>query len=851
MSAPASRIVLHPPRWLLPAIATLLVIAIVPMAGLIPTAACVISLLSVGIAIAAHRASHGHIFPVPPASLAFALAGVFSLAQAVPLPIFVAKLFASNNAELWASSLTAVGDGAPFFLPLSLAPQLTIVEGAKWLGYAATVWVAFIWARSHGTEKLAWVVLCVATFAGVATVLHGVLGASHVWGVYAPHTDFPRWRIGPILNTNHLSGLLNLGVFCGLALLFSRREISTLPSLAVMVMTSGLMIGVLLLASRAAVGMLLLGVIASVALRRTNNSKERGGNPVAILVPSLLLGSVALSLLGYQENILQQLSERDISKLRVARDAIPMVRDHWFVGVGRGAFESAFFAYRSDSVFESWTHPENLIVQWTTEWGLPLSLLVGMTVVIGLYDAKGWQESTIVRLLLLALVVLGIHNLFDFSLEAPAIAMPACVLLGAVLGSKSSKRRKWTRWELDRDAMPTRALGVAFVCVAIVSALIPLARRTGSVADLRDRVFVASKIAPKQGAEAAREAMRQLPADPYFPYTVAQSLSREQPLEALAWFNLALQRGPRVAQVHLALADTFGRMGAHMQALVHVKKVLELDDHHIDAAGRLVALYAHDMDTIKAFVVDGPAWEERFLSATLKYLPVGSPLRDQLTSLTIERDTCAGEARVAAARLKLTHLKEASNECAGELKRRCARELDEELKRIGTCPDAGRISNELMADFLWITDQKKDALILWEELCSKVESNELTPCLQRIVEKAASIQDTDRVRRNLKVVVSRRCEGTQECAKAWQWAADVHAQSGDTYSAYSDMSKACDLDPSNVDLRVRLADAALKIGAKDKALLALNTALSRRPGDAAIQAKIAQLSSAPPVSSKR
>ena len=52
---------------------------------------------------------------------------------------------------------------------------------------------------------------------------HRLVGASSVFGVYAPVGEFAPEKLGPLLNPNNLAGYMNVAVFCGFGLIVMRR----------------------------------------------------------------------------------------------------------------------------------------------------------------------------------------------------------------------------------------------------------------------------------------------------------------------------------------------------------------------------------------------------------------------------------------------------------------------------------------------------------------------------------------------------------------------------------------------------------------------------------------------------
>jgi hypothetical protein len=115
-----------------------------------------------------------------------------------------------------------------------------------------------------------------------------------------------------------------------------------------------------------------------------------------------------------------------------------------FVGVGRGAFASAFVGHAGAT--ERYVHPENLPVQWITEWGFPWACFALVSIVATIGRAWNQDIPTTQRSALVALGLLGTHDFVDFSLESLGVALPAAVLaIAATLPARHAESRPRTR----------------------------------------------------------------------------------------------------------------------------------------------------------------------------------------------------------------------------------------------------------------------------------------------------------------------------------------------------------------------------------------------------------------------
>ncbi len=145
------------------------------------------------------------------------------------------------------------------------------------------------------------------------------------------------------------------------------------------------------------------------------------------------IGAIALSDVAGD-----RLLSRDLVKLDVARMSIPLVKSSPWFGAGRGAFESVFSSVREGTIYATFTHPEDGVVQWLVEWGVPVSLagavLLGWAlrpqiVLRAVHPAIGvWA----------AIVVAVISDLVDFHLEVPGVVALVIVCVAIVVSARAS-----------------------------------------------------------------------------------------------------------------------------------------------------------------------------------------------------------------------------------------------------------------------------------------------------------------------------------------------------------------------------------------------------------------------------
>src|SRR6185369_16609434 len=363
--------------------------------------------------------------PVPAAVLA--AFGLFSALQAISLPAAWVKTMSPATADVWLRCLVPLGQPAPRSFPLSVDPSASIAEALKWLTYASVYVMAMRTRARRGSAWLAVLLFGSVTLVSLITLLHGIADLPEVYGLYHPDFRPGRWNVGPLLNSNNLAGYAVLGLFTGGGLLLSGR--SPLPRLALMIGLGAISAAISLSGSRGAIlSVIIAGIVALIWLLRTRGIQitARG---VALGMAPLVLGIAVAIALG-TSNEANELASFDMKrKVSVWLWSLPMIREHALVGVGRGAFETAFPPYRGALDYD-WaivvTHAENFVIQWIAEWGIPVGVCA-LVVIVG-YVLREWFRSSPDRLrfmVMTGLVALLLQNLADLGLEVPALAIVA------------------------------------------------------------------------------------------------------------------------------------------------------------------------------------------------------------------------------------------------------------------------------------------------------------------------------------------------------------------------------------------------------------------------------------------
>ena len=471
------------------------------------------------------------------------------------------------------------GVGAPIWRCLSLDPPATRVALANLLGLAALAGSAALLMRD-GSRALLF--LWTVSFGGMALALVAAVqrfsGAKAVYYTYQPvvGTDF----VTPFVNPNHAGGFYGAITFLSLGLALQMREsrprligvcLSALP--AAMVLAS---------ASRGAIAATCLGAILLLVLRW--RSGALGGRRLMYWVTGVIL--VATVALPASETIRKEFGPGtkwealdEDAKVLVWRDALALAGDYPYTGVGRGAFRTAFPAYQeaTEGMSRTFSHPENLFLQWIVELGPVLAL--GLLLLVGLLATRYFRRRSLTPLHAVALcplVVLLLQNTVDFNLEFPGTAFLAVSLLGTMAGlSLGRTRRVLSPWASRRRA----ALIFGLACLAALGVALhgsrgvehDLVAETGRLARRLER-----REPPEEILAQAREAIRRHPADYYVHYLAGAAALRIPGEQPLKHFNRALYLNPRSTLTQFQVGRALQELGLYEQALGHFLEALRL-----------------------------------------------------------------------------------------------------------------------------------------------------------------------------------------------------------------------------------------------------------------------------------
>lgn len=523
--------------------------------------------LACGLAVWVARAD-GLKSPIDSPTIVVLLALAWTAVQAVPLPRAIIALAQPDALDLADAAARLTGAGEPGWVPLSISPGSTRAEIVKWAAVAGAFFAAWLLANLGHRRRVVQLVGLSTVVMAVVALAHLAADADHVFGVYRPVTPGGP-LLAPLVNQNHLSGFLAMGVpvLIGLGLEEEDR------GLRIGYLTAGAIVGAsaLLAVSRGGVAALVCGVLALAALglaRRRGGERRDVGTTLAT-VGATVAAIAGLGLYVGAEGLYRDFEGGDASKVELAAQGLALSLEHPFIGVGRGAFSAAFVAQTAGD--RRFTHPENLLAQWTSEWGLVFALVaLGVlcwAILRGIGAARAWTRIGAAA----GLAAILVHDLVDFAMEMVGVGVVAAALLAAVVAPRRSSR--------PRPRRELRAwVGGAAVSVATVASVAIVGWRLDqeSVFALQGRLTNLMRAEDRDAfGETLLRAIRLHPAEPAFPLLGGAEATRHDDPRAPAWLNRAMVRAPGWSSPHVETARYLAQRGRFTQAFLEIEAAEE------------------------------------------------------------------------------------------------------------------------------------------------------------------------------------------------------------------------------------------------------------------------------------
>lgn len=794
--------------------------------------------VGVGVALFLRGARSGDSMPeaLPAAVPLAAGLAIYTLLQALPLPLGFVQRLSPVSAEVWRGALLPLGEELTRG-SLSIDPGASLVEALKWLTYGGVFALAAHVGRRRGAVFVAELLLLSASMVALVTLGHGLLDAELVFGIYRPSFRPVRWATSPLLNPNNLAGYLNLGTFAGLGLLVSSR--TRLPRWLVALAVALLVGQTVLAASRGGVlgllvGLLLFaGIVPRIGRPRSAPARTTKRPFWTPPVVTALLGGVVLAWFGARRTTWEELRDEGYAKLSILEWTRPLIADHPWFGVGGGAFETAFPPYRAHSG-PLWAHPENFVLAWICEWGLP----VGIAAFVGFLwifrpTQLGAHRSRLAGALTLGVAVLALQNLVDLGFSLPGVFIAWATALGGLWGSWDAERSPSSTPEpmssetARAHARRTSIAGAVGLALGVlVWGMALFGARDSALLD-RERLAARYRATRFDSAPERerfftelRAALLRHPGDPFLPSLGALAAARTPGGRPLAWAARALERDGSNGRHHLLLAELLQRRGRLHQALLHLRLGAQHDPTLARVLTERALRWTRSQEELMRVVPEGPRGGVVLVELARRLNDAESAaLRRHLLEEALRRDATLIDAHVLLASTLLRDAAAGRAPCE-EAREPCLDQVERHLATLASLDPTGRSSLEIRGRLLTLRGKRQEGVALLLNECPRDRAS----CLHTAVELSAEVSDLP-LDAPTQAYLAAACRSATSCATARAWVGDLYARRELWGPALAHYTQAAE-DARSAQAWLRVADAASRQGAHRRALDALRRAES-------------------------
>jgi O-antigen ligase len=393
---------------------------------------------------------------------------------------------------LQASTLTPASWGNPLWADaaavldrrldstISVDPAVSIGGAIRLLAYGVIFWMAAQFGRDRNDGRtILWCIVIVC----VAYAVYGlmVFSSGNTTILFYTKWAFPNDLTGTFIARSAYGIYAGIGLLTALALLVDtisrntpqtpeRRSIASLidsapPAIYGLVFASVLLGTTMVLShSRGALAATGFGILTMFAVLLARAGKRR--RPIALtLIATALAGLLVLEISG--DHTLGRIlanADQGFSKPGFGRDAIHATAGRAIeaaplTGHGLDTFRQVVYQYRTEDLVTSWVRIDkahSVYLELITELGyIGFALLMAAmawilgTIALGLMRRR--RDFIFPSLVLGSAALIGTHNLLDFSIQMPAIAVTWAAMLGVgyaqAWGSDDFSRAGYVRTE--------------------------------------------------------------------------------------------------------------------------------------------------------------------------------------------------------------------------------------------------------------------------------------------------------------------------------------------------------------------------------------------------------------------
>ena len=724
------------------------------------------------------------------------VAWLWTCVQAVPLPSRIAHALGLGSVES-AERLRGLAWGEAIPLTISYDPGSTHLQ----ILIGVAIVAGFLAARlggPSGLKPIAIASVASAVLIGLVGFAHRAVGADALFGIYSPRFSATH-LLTPLMNGNHLGGFSLMGALIAAGLAAQEGERPRRIGLVVASVLCAVVVALTL--SRGAIGALLFGfvLLAAWLVRSKRSSGRSAAIPVAV-VGAAVAGVVAFAGL---EPILRRFETQGLDKLELAAHGFRLLDGSaWWLGVGRGAFSSAFVTHEGS--LDRYTHPENLLVQWTTEWGVLVAIGLLLALILALWKQFRTAEEPLIAAVCVAIFALGLQNLVDFSLEMAGIVVVVAALLGALLPARSTLLPERSR----------RLLLTTFgIFVMVLAALGPrvLGSDTQSIVDRLTRAMQVDDVADFEAT--LRRGLALHPGEPALALLAGTYAGSKRHADAARWLLVVMEEAPGWAAPHAVAARWLFAEGQTDQALLEIREAEQL---HAGSGHDVLCGVLARFPRMEYIERAAPAEDRRivYLNRTASFCP-GLPddLRAQIDSAILKDEPTQPTAV----------LREARRLSAQERSDKAIALLQQALENN---TDNARLSVALIRAHLSAGDPKQARLALEEAKSGDLGSRSLLEAQARV---EAALGQTDEMRATITRLRGQSRGDARLIATSFMLEGELEASLGNIDEALAAYTAADAASPTTRALQ-HAATLALRSGRPTHARRIYRTLCMRAPG---------------------
>ena len=576
--------------------------SVLAVGGALRWTQAVVALL-VALAFASQVLARRSLERFPPLVLLLAAAIALTAIQLIPLPVGI--LYALNGAGNHLRFEGAAIAGTTPWHSISMDPSATLGALAFFITLLGVALIALRYAAGErGRFMLLGGVAATCGLAAIVAGVHTLVSATALYGVYEPvHASSAQPIFGPLLNPNHMGGLMAIGAVLSFAIAFYPKQPSQLRVVWIVDGTACVVLVAVSQSRGAMLGLLIGLLVAGAAIfvgrgpRRRSRRSLRSDLPVALVVGV----GIALALYTSAGNVSDQLQNtslselsRPVSKYEAWKASLTLVEQSPWVGIGRGAVETNLTRVNPGSAYFTYSHLENEYLSAVLEWGIPGALLLG-----GLFAwfvvvaTRRWRDGPLAAAALGALAAILFQSSVDFGIELLGLAVPVTIIASTVQLVPLRPLPGVARARLGRTALLLALLAGA------VALVLPFTR---TVLQDHDAILAETDLQPAD----LRACIQRHPLD-YFGFgELAELRSRAGKRDAVVFLNQALALHPTHPGLHKLAARMLAAIGHYKQAALEYSVAIDAEATPGATLNEIVAMIPNAADAAAALPTDYP-----------------------------------------------------------------------------------------------------------------------------------------------------------------------------------------------------------------------------------------------------